>query len=347
MSLKKRGGVYHATFYDPEGKRQRRSTHQRNQKCAEAVERRWILAAADPAHAAAETETLTNVLERFFTFFEGEVRAGKRSAETLKCYRKKAGHLVRIYEVQPDGSYVPKLVAGWCVDVTRVFIAQRRSEGAGDGTIAKELVPLITGLKLAREAGRWTGDLKAVVPVGFTPTYKPRERWLPREEVELLMTALSPRRAAVAAFMVAVSAESSVAAAAQRASIEPDLSAVFVRGTKTGYRERWVPIESADQKRLMQFVVKHADGADGGLFTRWSNLRRELNAACDRAGIAHCSPNDLRRTFCSWMIQDGVPPLVVAKMMGHADTKMVLKVYAQLRPQDIAKQLRDALTHNG
>ena len=80
------------------------------------------------------------------------------------------------------------------------------------------------------------------------------------------------------------------------------------------------------------------------LFTRWTNVRRDLHDACERAGIATCSPHDLRRTFASWMIQGGVPPYLIARMTGHRTSKMVELVYAQLRPQDLAGLVRNALS---
>jgi integrase len=44
-----------------------------------------------------------------------------------------------------------------------------------------------------------------------------------------------------------------------------------------------------------------------------------------------CSPNDLRRTFAAWMRAAGAPPDLIAPMMGHADTRMVERVYGPVR----------------
>jgi integrase len=44
----------------------------------------------------------------------------------------------------------------------------------------------------------------------------------------------------------------------------------------------------------------------------WVNVRRDLAAACRRAGIERVTPNDLRRTFASGMKQGGEDSAVVA-----------------------------------
>jgi integrase len=51
------------------------------------------------------------------------------------------------------------------------------------------------------------------------------------------------------------------------------------------------------------------------------------------------TPNDLRRTFGSWLAQRGVPLFHAAKLMGHGSTKMLERIYAQLAPENA----RDAI----
>jgi integrase len=46
------------------------------------------------------------------------------------------------------------------------------------------------------------------------------------------------------------------------------------------------------------------------------------------------TPNDLRRTFASWLAQSGVPLFHAAKLMGHGTTKMLERVYARLAPEN-------------
>ena len=86
----------------------------------------------------------------------------------------------------------------------------------------------------------------------------------------------------------------------------------------------------------MAYATEHAGGTAGLLFAPWGNVRRGLLEACSRAGIAPCSPNDLRRTFANWMVEAGVPLYIVAQLMGHKDTRMLERVYGRQRTDQLA-----------
>ena len=54
----------------------------------------------------------------------------------------------------------------------------------------------------------------------------------------------------------------------------------------------------------------------GPLVQPWPNVHKDLRAACERAGIEPVTPNDLRRTFASWLKQAGEDSMVVARLLG-------------------------------
>jgi len=91
-------------------------------------------------------------------------------------------------------------------------------------------------------------------------------------------------------------------------------------------------------------VADHADGVAGSLFKPWANVRRDLRAACALAGIPTVSPNDLRRTFETWLRKQGVVPSLIAPAMGHADSRMVERVYGRLGAEDLRAQLAAGAT---
>lgn len=68
---------------------------------------------------------------------------------------------------------------------------------------------------------------------------------------------------------------------------------------------------------------------------RWHEdraLARAFRIACKAAGVAYRPPKHLRHTYASWALSAGENPMWVAKQMGHEDTTMVFRVYAQWIP---------------
>ena len=237
MRLFKRGRTWYATFYE-DGQRVQRSTKCTDKKAAETVARRWERDGADPDAAVRRTATLTDALKLLIDDRQEQATAGRRSQQTVEFYRRKVGHLTRVFEHDDAERYTPKLLATLkAYDVDR-YISQRRAEGAAENTISKELTALRASLKLARRAGLWAGDPAAVCPIAFAPEYKPKKRALSVEELRKLLPELTPDRAAAVAFMVATSAEWGAVGRAQRADVNTARQTVLVRGTKRTTRWR-------------------------------------------------------------------------------------------------------------
>src|SRR6266545_3026325 len=88
---------------------------------------------------------------------------------------------------------------------------------------------------------------------------------------------------------------------------------VIVRGTKTRGSRRWIAMPAPLLDVLATVPDRDRTGPIAG---RWANVRRDLHDACKRAGIEPVSPNDLRRTYASWLKQRGVASAAVAKLLG-------------------------------
>ena len=123
----------------------------------------------------------------------------------------------------------------------------------------------------------------------------------------------------------------------RREDVASDLAFVRVRGTKRKTRDRILPIVTEDQRSLLKYALEHAQGENGLLFLDWQNVRRDLRAACTKLKIPRCSPNDLRRTCATWLRAAGTPPHLIAPLMGHADSRMVERVYGCLEPAALAQ----------
>jgi integrase len=83
---------------------------------------------------------------------------------------------------------------------------------------------------------------------------------------------------------------------------------------------------------------------------RWgkSNQARPMAEACARAGIEPAvNFHALRHTYASHAVMSGAPLLVVAKNLGHSDTRMVEKHYGHLSQSFIADAIRAAAPRFG
>ncbi|HAM54084.1 MAG TPA: hypothetical protein DCQ64_01185 [Candidatus Rokubacteria bacterium] len=340
MRLYKRGKIWWVSLYSG-GERVRVSTRCHDRQAAESAARLLERDAADPAGAAAKRTTLGQALKALIDEREEQAKAGRKSADTVAFYRKKAAVLSAVLEGD-DENYHPFALAHLHSADVDGYISRRRSTGVKDSTISKELVTLRAALKVALRRGLWNGNVAAVCPIAFSPAYKPRERFLASaEEAGRLLEQLSADRAARVAFTLATSAE---LRATERAQDEDALDglcfgAVPIRGTKRATRARTVPLVFGWQRTLLELAAAGGAGEGGALFAPWGNIRRDLADACERAGIEPLSHNDLRRTFSHWMSEAGVMNEHLAPMMGHADTRMLDRVYNKKTPEELTRAI--------
>jgi integrase len=61
-----------------------------------------------------------------------------------------------------------------------------------------------------------------------------------------------------------------------------------------------------------------------------SNLRRDFNKYIEIAGLPRIRFHDLRHTAASLMLNNGVPPIVVSRILGHSKPSVTLDIYGHL-----------------
>lgn len=121
-----------------------------------------------------------------------------------------------------------------------------------------------------------------------------------------------------------------------------------IKAYPKGKRRRDVPLTDAliaaltkwkaTQPRAINCGVDHAVGIcrSGLVFTteagtplRNSNWSPIWRGAVERAGVGHARIHDLRHTYASWLLQQGIPLAEVGKLLGHVSTQTTAK-YAHL-----------------
>lgn len=336
--LFKRGRVWYCHVWE-NGVRRQLSTRCIDKKAAETVARQLERDAADPDAAIAKKACLRDALWLLLEHADELARAGRRAPETARGHHLRAGQLARILEQEGKVAFPLVELRAMHVDA---YISQRRRERRSENTIHKELVSLRLALKLAKRKRLWRGEIDAVIPVGFAPEYEPRTRVLKHDELAGLLGQLTADQAARVAFIVATSACWRETELAQRGDVAGDFTRILIRGTKRRTRFRTVPIVTDDQRALLQYALEHAQGGKGMLFNGWGNVRHDLPAACKRAKIEHCSPNDLRRTCATWLREAGAPIDLIWPVLGHRDGRMVERVYGRLSTDALSNRLAAA-----
>jgi integrase len=122
----------------------------------------------------------------------------------------------------------------------------------------------------------------------------------------------------------------------------PDSRTIYVRKSKSGKaRHIHLTDEGAD------FFARHCAGRSELMFTRdngkaWtpSAQARPMLATCRHGKLKQIGFHALRHTWASLSVMAGVPLMIVARNLGHADTRMVEKHYGHLAPSYIAEQIR-------
>jgi integrase len=339
-----RNGVYYTWIL---GKRV--STGCRDKTAAQRAASELERAAVDPKYKAAHETTFGVACALFKEELELRVKMGKRSEQTVDFYSYKLAHLVRLL-----GSERPMFE----VNSTAIsgYLKVRANEGAHPSSLNKELIALRQVLKYARQRGDFVGDIDAVMPIGFDHEYEPRKTFLSPEQAWALLGLFVQKRkgastadgvllAARTAFFLATACRDGELARAHRADVDLGSWLVTIRGTKTKRARRVVPVVLPDCQRLLVGSLMAPERKDGLLFGRWHNPTRDLALGCTLAGIPVVTPNDLRRSHAHWLRAAGIDPSLIAPVMGHADSRMVEKVYGRLEPHELRDELARRTVH--
>jgi integrase len=214
-------------------------------------------------------------------------------------------------------------------------------------TVNRTLTVLKAALNRAWTDGKIASDnaWRRVKP--FREADAARIRYLTVEEAKRLMNASAPNFRQMVQAALLTGARYGELCALNIEDFNADSGTLHVRTSKSGKGRHIVLTDegiaffnslSAGRETGLPMLTK-SDGS------RWSTAHqsRPMAAACKAARIKppasfHC----LRHTYASLAIMNGAPLMVVAKNLGHSDTRMVERHYGHLAPSFVADAIRAA-----
>ena len=174
-----------------------------------------------------------------------------------------------------------------------------------------------------------------------------RIRYLTVVEAKRLLNACDPEFRRLTQAALATGARYGELTALRASDFNSDSGTIHVRTSKSG-KGRHIVLNDEGAALFKSLAAGKAGDAillvkaDG---TPWkaAHQARPMKAACMRAKIAPpVSFHVLRHTWASLAVMAGAPLLVVARNLGHSDTRMVEKHYGHLAPSYVADAIRAA-----
>jgi integrase len=207
------------------------------------------------------------------------------------------------------------------------------------------LTTLKAALNHAWREGHVVSDIEWRRVRPFPGTVAARARYLTVQEARRLINASSGQFRPLLEAALATGCRYSELARLTVSDFNADAGTLHIRKSKSG-KPRHVVLTDEGMALFRRLAVERA-GAE--LFFRtarggpWlaSCQERPMRLACERARITPpVGFHGLRHTWASQAIMNGVPLLVVAKNLGHSDTRMVEKHYGHLAPSYVADAIR-------
>jgi len=291
---------------------------------------------------------------RWSTYLQHDRR---RSAHTVRAYLATAHRLVDFLERYRGGPVTPGELNGLAAPDLRAFVAQRRLEGLGAASAARELSGVRAFLKYAAEQAGETPSLPRV-RAPRRPRTLPRPA-APDEVVSLAEDAAGAANAAwmgardLAVLLLLYGAGLRVAEALSLTATDLPIRATL-RVTGKRSKTRIVPIMPAVREAIEDYVTQcpYPLSGDAPLFVGARGgplnpdlVRRSVAAARRRLGLPDTlTPHALRHSFATHLLARGADLRALQELLGHAslsstqiytavDAARLLDVYRHAHPR--------------
>jgi integrase len=314
MGLYRRGEIYWFTLMY-EGKRIQESLHTKSKQMAE----------------RAYAKTLTEIIEG--RYFEVNLAKQIRFEEMAIKYLEEHRHSRDEHTVKKLHGFFKGMTL---YEITTKKVAEYRKlrvEVAKPATVYQELALLRRMFNVAIREWEWLRD-NPVSRLSFSVgTRNARDRWLtPEEEKKLLEKATNPhwlRPLLVTALHTGLRKGELLALTWK--DIDFAANILRVERSKNG-EKRALPLSRTVQSVLKGIKVRSMTGRVFPISVR--SLRVAFEAALEKAEIENFHFHDLRHSFATRLVQNGVDLYKVKELLGHKSVSMTMR-YAHHYPESL------------
>jgi integrase len=200
---------------------------------------------------------------------------------------------------------------------------------------------LRAALNLAFKHGKTNSDAAWKRVSAFRDADAARVHYLKLAECQRLINACDPEFRSLVRAALMTGARYQELARLKVEDFNPDAGTVQIRLSKSGKPRHVVLTDEA--RAFFGSLPAGRSGSEILLGRAWRDgvQARRMKHACERAKInPPIGFHGLRHTWASLSVMNGLPLLVVAKNLGHSDTRMVEKHYGHLAPSYIADAIR-------
>jgi integrase len=313
--------------------------------------------ASGTRRSKSEPITVNDVIDDYIRMLEGEGRSRRSIQDTV--YRANAFIRPELGKLSV-GALTAERLRNWRDDIAKVPARQRTSPGgeqnyraARDDSDRKRRASanrlwtiLRAALNFAFHNDKIESDIAWRKVKPFKAVDAARIRYLTVAESKRLINACpDPEFRLLVRAALCTGARYSELARLQAQDFNSDAGTIAIRKSKTG-RGRHIILTDEGVALFRDLTIGRSGNspilirADGQLWGESHQLERMAEAVKRAKIVPAVTFHGLRHTWASLSIMAGVPLMVVARNLGHVDTRMVEKHYGHLAASYIADAIR-------
>jgi integrase len=325
MGLVKRGKVWWM-YFTYQGRQVRKSSGTPDRKLADAILSKLKVQIVEGQYferAAAASHTFIELMERY----EKEHVARKLRHRGLKSYMANLRSFFGRYTL---AEITPKVIVA--------YKNKRYQDGMAPATINRELANLKKAFNLAMREWEWCHQ-NPVSRVSMEKENNKRDRWLNSEEEGRLLASCAPWLQDLVTFALNTGMRMGEILELTWRGVDFNRRTVTVFRSKNGER-RTIPANQAVLTVLKSKAKVRSLATDrvfcSKAFTpiESGHLRRAFRLALKKAAIEDFHFHDLRHTFATTLVQNGIDLYKVQQLLGHKSPIMTQR-YAHHYPESL------------